>query len=317
MSKRGWILFAAMGVIWGIPYLLIKVAVDEVAPATMVLARTAIAALLLMPVALARGQVRALLPRWKPLALFAVIEICVPWLMLGFAEQQISSSLTGLLIAAVPLVGALLAHYGPAGDALDGRRVVGLLLGVAGVAALVGFEVRVDDIRAVVAIGVVAIAYAVGPLILSRHLADLPGTGVMAFSLLLSAIIYLPAGIAQAPDHWPSGKVVAAIVTLAVVCTAIAFLVFFALIAEVGPARATVITYVNPAVALLLGVAILDESFTVATGVGFGLILLGSVLATSRDRSGPRRRTPSRVTAGRTRGADVECADLGSPVGEP
>jgi drug/metabolite transporter (DMT)-like permease len=317
VSKRGWILFAAMGVIWGIPYLLIKVAVDEVAPSTMVLGRTAIAAVLLLPVALARGQVRALLPRWKPLALFAIIEICVPWLMLGFAEQQISSSLTGLLIAAVPLVGALLAHYGPAGDALDPRRVVGLLLGLAGVAALVGFEVQVDDVRAVLAIAVVAVAYAVGPLILSRQLADLPGTGVMAFSLLFSAVLYLPAGIAQAPDHWPSGKVVAAIVALAVICTAVAFLVFFALIAEVGPARAIVITYVNPAVALLLGVVVLEESCTVATGVGFGLILLGSVLATAHDRGGPRRRTTSRAPSARARGADIECADLGSPVAEP
>lgn len=317
MSKRGWILFAVMGVIWGIPYLLIKVAVDEIAPSTLVLARTAIAALLLMPVALARGQVRALLPHWKPLALFAVVEICVPWLMLGFAEQQISSSLTGLLIAAVPLVGALLAHYGPAGEALDRRRVAGLLLGLAGVAALVGFEVQVDDVRAVVAIGVVAIAYAVGPLILSRHLAHLPGTGVMAISLLLSAVVYLPAGIAQAPDRWPSGKVIASIASLAVVCTAIAFLVFFALIAEVGPARATVITYVNPAVALLLGVVILDESFTVATGVGFGLILLGSILATSRDRGDPRRRTSSRLSSPRAPGHDIECADLATPVGEP
>jgi drug/metabolite transporter (DMT)-like permease len=317
VSRRGWILFAAMGVIWGIPYLLIKVAVDEVAPSTLVLARTTIAALLLMPVALARGQVRALLPRWKPLVLFALVEICAPWLLLGFAEQQISSSLTGLLIAAVPLVGALLAHYGPAGDALGRRRVAGLLLGLAGVAALVGFEVQFGDVRAVVAIGIVAIAYAVGPLILSRHLADLPGTGVMAFSLVLSAVIYLPAGVAQAPDHWPSGKVVAAIVGLAVVCTAIAFLVFFALIAEVGPARATVITYVNPAVALLLGVVVLDESFTVATGVGFGLILLGSVLATSRDRGGPRRRTPSRARSAPARGADIECADLATPVAEP
>jgi drug/metabolite transporter (DMT)-like permease len=317
VSKRGWVLFAAMGVIWGVPYLLIKVAVDEVAPSTLVLARTTIAALLLMPVALARGQVRALLPRWKPLALFAVIEICIPWLMLGFAEQQISSSLTGLLIAAVPLVGALLARYGPAGDALDGRRVAGLLLGLAGVAALVGFEVQVDDWRAVVAIGIVAIAYATGPLILSRHLADLPGTGVMAFSLLFSAVVYLPFGIAQAPDHWPSGKVVASIVGLAVICTAIAFLVFFALIAEVGPARATVITYVNPAVALLLGVVVLNESFTVATAVGFALILLGSVLATARDRQGPRRRTTSQSPSARARGADVECADLASPVGEP
>jgi drug/metabolite transporter (DMT)-like permease len=308
-----------MGVIWGIPYLLIKVAVGDLEPSTLVLARTTLAALLLMPIALARGQVRRLLPRWKPLVLFAVVEICIPWLLLGFAEQQISSSLTGLLIAAVPLVGALLARYGPTGDALDGRRVVGLLIGLLGVGALVGFEVGGGDVWAVIAIGGVAIAYAVGPLILSRSLADLPGLGVIAVSLLISAVIYLPAGVAQAPNAWPSGKVVLSVVMLAVVCTALAFLVFFQLIAEVGPARSTVITYVNPAVALLLGVVILDESFTVATAVGFGLILIGSVLATARDRMPPPRqsreveRAPGRDTAPN----DVECADLASPVGEP
>jgi drug/metabolite transporter (DMT)-like permease len=294
MSRRGWLLFSLMAVIWGIPYLLIKVAVDEISPSTLVLARTALAAALLLPIAVARGQVRALLPHWRPLVLFALIEICLPWLLLGFAEQRLSSSLTGLLVAAVPLVGAVLARYGPASDRLDRRRVAGLLVGLAGVAALVGFEVQVDDARAVVAVAVVAVSYAVGPLILARSLADLPGLGVIAVSLLLSALFYLPTGVAQAPAEWPSGQVVAAVLTLAAVCTALAFLLFFQLIAEVGPARATVITYVNPAVALLLGVVVLDESVTVATGVGFGLILLGSVLATGRSRTArdARRRTP-------------------------
>jgi drug/metabolite transporter (DMT)-like permease len=312
VSKRGWILFGAMGLIWGIPYLLIKVAVDELEPATLVLARTALGAALLMPIALARGLVRPLFARWKPLLLYTVIEICIPWLLLGFAELRLSSSLTGLLIAAVPLVGAALARYGPAHDQLDSRRVAGLLVGLAGVCALVGFEVSVSDSRAVVAIAIVAVAYAVGPLILARSLSDLPAMGVVAASLLLSAVIYLPVGVAQAPSHWPSGKVIAAVVALAVICTALAFLLFFELIAEVGPARATVITYLNPAVALVLGVAVLDEKFSVATGIGFVLILIGSVLATAGNRGQPRRRT-----TGDDERAEVECRDLSSPVPEP
>jgi drug/metabolite transporter (DMT)-like permease len=285
VSRRGWLLFSAMAVIWGIPYLLIKVAVDEISPSTLVLARTTIAAALLLPIAFARGQLRALLPRWRPLVLFALVEVCLPWVLLGFAEQRLSSSLTGLLVAAVPLVGAVLARYGPASDRLDTRRVAGLLVGLAGVAALVGFEVQVDDARAVVAVAVVAVSYAVGPLILARRLADLPGLGVIAASMLVSAVFYLPTGLAQAPAHWPPAKVVASVLTLGVVCTAIAFVLFFQLIAEVGPARATVITYVNPAVAVVLGVAFLHEGFSVATAAGFVLILAGSWLAARRRQA--------------------------------
>ena len=309
MSRRGWLLFVAMCVIWGIPYLLIKVAVDELAPATLVLARTALATLLLLPIALARGQVRPLLARWWPLLVYTVVEICVPWLLLGFAEQRLSSSLTGLLVAAVPLVGAGLARFTADHEPLGVRRVVGLLAGLAGVAALVGFEVDVGDARAVVAVAVVAVCYAVGPIILARSLGDLPGLGVVAVSLALAAVFYVPAGVSQAPGHWPSGEVVAAVVVLAVVCTAVAFLVFFQLIAEVGPARSTVITYVNPAVAVLLGVVVLDEAFTVVTAVGFALILGGSVLATARARVVAPRRT--------TAPAEVECADLARPIAEP
>ncbi len=284
MSRRGWLLFAAMGVIWGIPYLLIKVAVEELAPSTLVLVRTALAAALLLPIAFARGQVRPLLTRWWPLVLFTVVEICIPWLLLGFAELRLTSSLTGLLIAAVPLVGALIALGGPAGEQLGVRRQVGLLLGAAGVAALVGFEVGASDAWAIAAIAGVVLCYAVGPVILSRSLSDMPQLGTVAVALGLAAVAYIPAGVAQAPQRWPSTEVVVAVVVLAVVCTALAFLLFFALVAEVGPARSVVITYVNPAIAVLLGVALLDETFTVVTAVGFGLILAGSVLATARPR---------------------------------
>ena len=283
MTRRGWVLFAAMGVIWGIPYLLIKIAVGELAPSTLVLARTALAGAILLPITVARGQLRAVLPHWRPVIFFAVVELLIPWVLLAMAEQRLSSSLTGLLIASVPLVGAILAVATRSDDRLDGRRLVGLLVGFAGVAALVGFEVGGGDVAAVVGIAVVAVCYAAGPLILARWLSQLPGLGVITASLLLTALVYLPFGIAQAPARWPSTDVTLAVIGLAVVCTAVAFVVFFELIAEVGPTRSTVITYLNPAVAVLLGVSLLDERFTKATAAGFALILAGSVLATRRQ----------------------------------
>ncbi len=316
MSRRGWVLFVAMGVIWGVPYLLIKVAVEELEPSVLVLGRTLLAGLLLLPVAIARGHLRGLRSAWLPILVFALVEIAGPWLLLGVAEQQLSSSLTGLLLASVPLVAALLAWLGagrwsPADDRPDARRVIGLLVGVAGVAALVGFEVGAGDGWSVVAVAGVSVCYAVGPVILSRWLSDLPGLGVITVSLLVTALIYLPIGVAQLPDQMPSAKVVWSVVGLAVICTAVAFVVFFELIAEVGPSRATVITYLNPAVALLLGVLILDESFTVATAVGFALILAGSVLAT-------RSRGPRAPQLPRSRkSVDSDCEEVASPVAEP
>lgn len=317
MSRRGWLLFLAMGAIWGVPYLLIKVAVEEIEPSVLVLARTALAGLLLLPLALARGHIRPLLPTWLPILAFAAIEICVPWLLLGVAEQRLSSSLTGLLIAGVPLVGALLAWVGGGrltggDDRPDLRRVVGLLVGLAGVGALVGFEVGSGDATAVLAIAVVAVCYATGPIILTRWLSHLPGLGVITVSLLVTALVYLPVGLAQAPSGWPAAEVTWSVVGLAVVCTALAFVVFFELIAEVGPTRSTVITYLNPAVALLLGVAILDEAFTVATAAGFVLILLGSVLAT---RAPTRRREPAAAQSRRS--IDSDCEVLSRTVAEP
>jgi len=318
MSRRGWLLFVAMGVIWGVPYLLIKVAVEEVEPSVLVLGRTALAGAILLPVALARGHLRGLRSAWLPILAFALVEIAGPWLLLGVAEQRLSSSLTGLLLASVPLVAALLAWLGAgrltsSEDRPDVRRVIGLLVGLAGVAALVGFEVGAGDASAVVAVGGVSVCYAVGPVILTRWLSDLPGLGVITVSLLVTALIYLPIGLAQAPDVLPSAKVVWSIVGLAVVCTAVAFVVFFELIAEVGPSRATVITYLNPAVALLLGVAILDEAFTVATAVGFALILAGSVLAT---RSRVPARGAEQVPKSR-QPVDSDCETMASPVAEP
>jgi drug/metabolite transporter (DMT)-like permease len=308
VSRRGWVLFLLMGVIWGVPYLLIKVAVEELSPAALELARTQLSAALLKPIAAAWGQLRPLLPYWRPLLAYTVIEICIPWLLIGYAEQDLSSSLTGMLIAAVPLVGAVLVRL-TGHEALDPRRVIGLAVGFAGVATLVGFDIGTASVGPVVALAVVAFCYAAGPLILARYLADLPALGVVAVSLAVSAVIFLPVGGAQWPTEPVSTQAWLAVSALAVVCTAIAFIVFFRLIAEVGPARATVITYVNPAVALVLGVLVLDESVGAGTIVGFGLILAGSVLATARDRG--RRPEPEQKAID----ADARC--LSNPVPEP
>jgi drug/metabolite transporter (DMT)-like permease len=280
MSQRGWLLFAAMCVLWGIPYLLIKVAVDDMSPATLVLARTSIGAALLLPIAATRRELRPLLGYWKPLLAFAAIEIAIPWVLLGAAETKISSSLTGLLIAAVPLVAVLIARASGQRERLGLHRGLGLLLGVAGVAAIVGVNLDGASVTALVEIGAVAVCYAVGPAILQRWLSVLPALGVIAVSLGATAVAYAPIAAFSFPERTPSAAALASMLGLAVVCTAVAFLVFFALIAEIGPVRATVITYVNPAVATVLGVTILDERFTVAMGIGFVLVLAGSVLAT-------------------------------------
>jgi drug/metabolite transporter (DMT)-like permease len=271
-----------MCVIWGIPYLLIRVAVRELAPVTLVFFRTAIGALLLTPVAAYRGELRPLLRHWRPLLAYTAVEVAVPWVLLARAEEKLTSSLTGLLIAAVPLVGAVIVTVTGDRERLGGRRWLGLLVGIAGVAAIVGLNLGQVDLVALVEVGFVAAGYAIGPIILSRSMTDLPAYGVVAGSLLLTGIVYAPFAAASWPSRMPSPHVVESVLGLAIVCTALAFLVFFALIAEVGPVRATVITYINPAVAAVLGVTLLNEHLTRGMAIGFALVLTGCVLATGR-----------------------------------
>jgi drug/metabolite transporter (DMT)-like permease len=281
------LLFAVMSVVWGIPYLLIKVAVRDLDPVVLVLSRTAIATALLLPLAVARGDVRPVLVRWRPLLAYTVAELAVPWVLLARAEERLPSSVSGLLVAAVPLVGAVVAVILGGRDShehLGGRGVAGLLVGLAGVAVLVGFDVSGADAGSVGLVAVVVGGYALGPALLSRYLADLPVLGVVAASLAVCTLGYTPFALARLPAAFPPGRVVAAVGVLGVVCTALAFVLFFALIGEIGPVRATVITYINPAVAVVLGAVFLHERFTSATAAGFALILAGSVVATRRKR---------------------------------
>jgi len=273
-----------MCLIWGIPYLLIKVAVSDISPVTLVFFRTVIGALILVPIALARGNLAPALPHWRWIALYTAVEVALPWFLVSDAELRLSSSLTALLIAATPFVGVVLGRLTGSDDRFDVRRLSGLVVGFVGVAVLVGLNVSVRDLGAAGEIGLVAICYAIGPLIISRKLTDVPPIGVVAMSLVLPAIVYAPLGLTHLPAAMPPPQVLLALGLLGVVCTALAFLLFFALIAEVGPVRATVITYVNPAVALALGVALLGEPLTIGAGVGFALILAGLFLATRRAK---------------------------------
>jgi drug/metabolite transporter (DMT)-like permease len=280
VSRKGWLLFLTLCVVWGIPYLLIRVAVRELPPPALVLLRTAPAALLLLPFALRRGEIRRVLRSWPWVLLYTLVELCIPWLLLAHAEERISSSLAGLLIATVPLIGAVMYRAFGVADHFDARRLTGLFVGFAGVAALVGLDIASSDALGIAETLVVALCYATGPILISRRLADLPAIGVITASLVVTAVLYTPAGIATMPASL-SGETIGSVAVLAVVCTAVAFLLFFALIREVGPARTTVITYVNPLVAVLLGVALLGEPFTLGIAIGMPLILAGSVLGTA------------------------------------
>jgi len=276
-----------MGVIWGIPYLLIKVAVRDFAPGTLVFARTAPATLLLLPFALRQPRRPSVIRQWRWVLLYTVVEVALPWLLLATAEQRLTSAFAGLLVAAVPFVGVLIVLLVGGDDRFTPRRVGGLVIGLAGVATLVGLDIHADDVWAVLEIITVAVCYATGPFIVTRKLTDVSSLDVVTMSVAVTAVAYAPYALTHLPDH-VSGRSLASVATLATVCTAVAFLVFFALITEVGPTRATVITYLNPAVAVVLGIAFLDEPFTAGIAIGLPVVLLGSFLATG---SGPSRQT--------------------------
>jgi len=297
MTKRAWIYFWAVGIIWGMPYLMIRIAVETLDPLIIAAGRTLIGSLLLLPVAIHRKALAPVLRHWPALVAFTLVEISGPWLLIGHAETRLNSSTTGLLIAMVPIMGAiivaLLGH-----ERLEGRRIVGLVLGFAGVATIAGLDVHVSDWIAVGALALACLGYAVGPIIINRKLKEAPPLGVITGSLVLATLLYAPFAAMVWPTH-TTPAAIASVAGLGVICTATAFILFFALIAEAGPARATVIAYVNPVVAVILGVAFLAEPFTIGMVVGATLVIVGSILATSARPAGksppqsPRTHGPS------------------------
>jgi drug/metabolite transporter (DMT)-like permease len=283
MTRRGWLLFAVMSVIWGIPYLLIKVAVEHVEPAVVVFARTSLAGVALLVVAARSRALKPALAHWKPVLAFAGLEMAGPWLLLTSAEQRLPSGVTGLLVSCVPIVGAIAAYALGDRNALRPVRIAGITLGLGGVALIVAGDLSGHGGTpwlSVVEVLLVCVGYATAPFIVARKLGAVPSVGVVAIALSAVAIVVSPLAWIERPDAMPPATALWALLGLAVICTAIAFIVFFALIAEVGPARATLITFVNPAVAVVLGAIVLDEHITAATLGGFVLVIGGCFLAT-------------------------------------
>ena len=278
-----------MSVIWGLPYLLISVAVESIAPAAVVAGRTGIAALLLLPIAIHQGSLRIALTDWRWVLAFAAIEMSVPFILLGHAEETLPSGLTGLLVATVPLFGAIVSYVLGDHHALTRSRIAGLFLGLAGVALVVGAASGDGDVRLinVVEVLIVAVCYSIAPFITDRKLTEVPGIGIATLSLGMVAIVYLPIAVVV-QDGTPTAHSLEALLALAVICTAIAFVTFFALIREVGPARATVITFVNPVIALALGVMVLGETLSPGQLLGLPVVLAGCWLAAGqRTDEGP------------------------------
>ncbi len=302
MSRRGWTLFVLMSLLWGLPYLLIRIAVGSMSVPFLVSARGLLGAAMLLPF-VDFGRHGALLRRrWRPIVVLALLEMVAPWTLLAHAETRLNSSTTGLLIATAPLVASLIAVATPGGERLCRIRVLGLATGFAGVAILAGPRLRGDAV-AIAEVLATAVCWAVAPLIVTQRLHDVPAVALTATCVAVSGLTTLPLAVTRAPAELPSLTALAALAGLAGVCTALAFVAFFALVREAGPSRTLVVTFISPAVSVAAGALVLGESASTGTIAALGLIVGGSVLATSAgrgarpagpaDESGRPRQTPT------------------------
>lgn len=301
MSARAWIAFAAVSTLWGIPYLFIKVAVDDgVPPAFLAWVRVVLGGAVLLALARSAGVLAPLRGRWRWLAVFAVIEIVVPFPLIAAGEQHVSSSLAAIIVAAAPLFVALLALRFDEQERVAGTRLGGLLLGLAGVVALVGIDATGSrgELLGAGAILLSAFCYAVGPMILKLKLADLDPRASMGAALAIAAVVLTPAALLAPPAATPSASAIVSLVVLGIFCTAAAFAFYGALVAEAGPGRALVITYIAPVVAVALGVAVLGERPGAGAAAGLLLILAGSWLATGGRLPPGLRPAPAPPVAG-------------------
>jgi drug/metabolite transporter (DMT)-like permease len=284
VSKPAWIAFAVVSILWGIPYFLIKVAVDDgVPPAFLAWVRIVLGAIVLLGLAHRAGVLGPVRGRLRWLAVFGVVEIAVPFPLIAAGEQYVSSSLAAILIAAAPLFVALLAVRFDVNERAGGRRMAGLVAGFAGVVALMGIDVagEPDELVGAAAILIAAFCYAVGPMVLKRHLAHLDPRASMGTALAMAALFLAPAAALDPPSVTPSAATTMAVLSLGLLCTAAALVFFGKLVTLVGPGRATVVTYVNPLIAVALGAALLGERPGVGSLAGLLLILGGSWLSTT------------------------------------
>ena len=283
MNRRAWLLFLLVSVLWGIPYFLIKIAIDDMSPVFVVWGRCFIAALVLIAVAALRGTLSKLRGRLGTVTLLGLVHIVIPFTLITYGETHISSSLTGLLIAIEPVaIALLLVRTEPLGRA----RIAGLVLGFAGVAVLVGLDVS-GDRYGLLGAGMVlaaAVSYAVATILVQRRAADLPPEALASGTTTVATVVLAPFALLALPDGNVRADGWVALVVLGVFCTAVALLAFYGLIALAGSNKAGLVTYMNPVVAVLLGVLALNESVGVSTAAGFALVLAGCWLSTRQER---------------------------------
>jgi len=284
MSRRGWLLFLVVSALWGLPYFMIRIAVRELDPVSVVMGRTLPAALILLPIAWRSGVLSTLRGHMTWLVVYTVVEFGIPWYLMSSAEQHLTSSLASLIICATPLISIVISKLVHPQRTIGRQRLIGLALGSIGVLTLVGLDISTDSAWWIGVMFLVAVGYAGGPQIISTKLTETSGLAVVAVSVSIVAAIYTPIGLVRWPAH-VSAATWLALAVLGLLCTIGAFLLFFALIKEVGPARSTVVTYLNTAIAVALGVVFLHEPLTAGMLIGFPIIVAGSIFATSATKA--------------------------------
>ncbi len=285
MSKRSWALFALTGLLWGVPYLFIKVAVDGFSPAIIVCGRTLIGAAILIPLAMREKSLKSALRGIKYVIPYAFLEMVGPWILITTAEQEISSGLTALLVATVPIWATALASFFGDHSVWHHKRLIGLVVGFIGVIAVVGFE-SIFGSSNPLAIAMVLLAsmlYAYAVIMITRALPDVSGVAINAVAMVFTFFFYLPISIVQWPTTAIPLNATLALIGLGVFSTALAFPLYFALVKDIGQARGSLVTYINTAIAIVLGVVILSEPMTLGIIIGLPLILYGSYLASRKN----------------------------------
>ena len=287
MSRRNLILFILAGFLWGIPYLFIRVAVDPdngFSPAIVVFIRVFIGALILIPISIYDKSLFVAIKGWKYIAVYALFEMVIPWILIGTAEQSISSGLAGLLVASVPIFSTIIASMYGDKSVWHPRRLFGMTVGFLGVFLLVGIEsfTGSSDPIAILMILGASVGYAYAVIYITRKMPGVSGVAINAIAMAMTALFYSPALFLLWPDHKISLSATYSVIALGVFSTGIAFAVFFTVMAEIGPTRASLVTYMNTAFAVVLGVLILSEPLTIGIIVGLPLVLIGSYLASRK-----------------------------------
>jgi len=289
MSRKGWILFTLVGLLWGVPYLFMKVAVEELSTPMIVFTRLMIGAALLVPLALREGSLKSALKYWRYILLYAVLEMVIPWSLITSSQRDLSSGVVALLVATVPIWATLFAHQTGDSTAAHRVRIFGIIIGLIGITLIVGIESISDfgNIRALLQILVAAASYAWAVNMITRKAPGISGIAINGIAMMISSVIFAPFAIANRPETLPSLEVTLSMLGLGVLCSGIAFWVYFVVLDEIGPARASLVVYPNTAVAVVLGIVILREPITLAILIGLPLVLVGSYFASRKPNSQP------------------------------